>query len=223
MSIRRADDVYAAPYRTVWGDGWVYARDGRLVGVELPGEGLIDLAGGPPAGPGAAERVGPGAAEGAAEPGAGEGAAEPGAIDAEALSFWARGLEAYFAGERTAWTAAEVLLGDMPLGVFERAVYEALLAIPAGETVSYGELAEMAGYPRAARAVGNAMAANPIPIVVPCHRVIRSDGTMGRYGNDPAWKERLLIHEGWSAAGAKTRAGSGPAAPRAAGLVGEGS
>lgn len=185
MSIRRVDDAYAAPYRTAWGDGWVYARDGRLVGVELPGEGQIDLTGGPTPVQAAAE-----------------GPVEPGAADSAVLSFWAQGLEAYFAGERPAWTAAEVPLGDMRLGVFERAVYKALLTVPAGETVSYGELAEMAGYPRAARAVGNAMAANPIPIVVPCHRVIRSDGTMGRYGNDPTWKERLLVHEGWSAAGA---------------------
>jgi len=58
-----------------------------------------------------------------------------------------------------------------------------------------GTLAEMAGYPRAARAVGNAMASNPIPVVVPCHRVVRSDGSLGRYGDDPAWKERLLDHE----------------------------
>ncbi len=73
----------------------------------------------------------------------------------------------------------------MRLGVFEQAVYEALLSVPAGETVSYGELAEMAGYPRAARAVGNAMAANPIPIVVPCHRVIRSDGSHGQVRQRP--------------------------------------
>ena len=187
MCIRRVDDAYAAPYRTVWGDGWVYVRDGRLVGVELPGEAQIDRAGGVPAGPDAG--------------GSGGGAAEPSTADSGALSIWAHELEAYFAGERTTWTAAEVPLGDMPLGVFERAIYETLLAVPAGETVSYGELAEMAGYPRAARAVGNAMAENPIPVVVPCHRVIRSDGTLGRYGNDPAWKERLLVHEGWSAAG----------------------
>ena len=187
MCIRRVDDAYAAPYQTVWGDGWVYVRDGRLVGVELPGEGQIDRAGGSPGGPAGGR--------------AGGGAAEPGAADSDALTFWARELEAYFAGARTTWTAAEVPLEDMRLGVFERAVYEALLAVPAGETVSYGELAEMAGYPRAARAVGNAMAENPIPVVVPCHRVIRSDGTMGRYGNDPRWKERLLVHEGWSAAG----------------------
>jgi methylated-DNA-[protein]-cysteine S-methyltransferase len=179
MSIRLVDDAYAAPYPTAWGEGWVYVRDGRLVGVELPGEGQIDQSsktGGAPARPVA-----------------------PGACDAAALAFWARELEAYFAGERTTFTAAEVPLSDMRLGVFERRVYEALLSVPAGQTVSYGELAEMAGYPRAARAVGNAMAANPIPVVVPCHRVIRSDGTMGRYGNDPTWKQRLLVHEGWAA------------------------
>ena len=180
MSIRRVDDAYAAAYHTRWGDGWVYVRDGRLVGVELPGEGQIDLTG--------------------------SAAAAPGAADSEALSSWVGALEAYFAGERTTWTADEVPLAGMRLGTFERAVYETLLAVPAGQTVTYGELAEMAGYPRAARAVGNAMAANPIPIVVPCHRVIRSDGTMGNYGNDPAWKERLLIHEGWSAPGGRRRA-----------------
>ncbi len=70
--------------------------------------------------------------------------------------------------------------------------------------MSYGELAEMAGYPRAARAVGNAMASNPIPIVVPCHRVVRSDGTLGNYGNDPTWKERLLEHERLHVAGSVT-------------------
>lgn len=200
MSIRLVDDAYAAPYRTEWGDGWVYVRDGRLIGVELPGEGLIDPAGGAP--------VGMTVRGASAAPAATAGAVEAVVADSEALSFWARELEAYFAGDRTTWTAAEVPLGEMPLGVFEQAVYEALLTVPPGETVSYGELAEMAGYPRAARAVGNAMAANPIPVVVPCHRVIRSDGTMGRYGNDPAWKERLLLHEGWAGSGVKTGAGN---------------
>jgi O-6-methylguanine DNA methyltransferase len=187
MSIRRVDEAWAASYRTEWGDGWVYVRDGRLVGVELPGEAQVER-------------------EAAAGP-----AETPSAVDWEALAFWSAGLEAYFAGERTSWTAAEIPLADLRLGAFERTVYEALLTVPAGQTVSYGELADMAGYPRAARAVGNAMAQNPIPVVVPCHRVIRSDGTMGRYGNDPTWKERLLVHEGWSAAGAGCRAGeAGP-------------
>jgi O-6-methylguanine DNA methyltransferase len=179
MSIRQVDGAYAASYRSSWGEGWIYVRDGRLVGVGVPGE----------------------AAEPEAEPAGGlEGG--PNAADREALAFWVAGLEAYFAGERTTWTAAEVRLADMHIGEFERTVYQALLAVRAGETVSYGELAEMAGYPRAARAVGNAMAANPIPIVVPCHRVVRADGTLGNYGDDPAWKERLLLHEGWTGGGA---------------------
>jgi methylated-DNA-[protein]-cysteine S-methyltransferase len=181
MSIRQVDDAYAASYDTGWGEGWVYVRDGRLIGVDLPGEA---------AGP---CRVAAADADG--EPGA---AAAPGAPDAEALAFWAARLEAYFAGERTTWIPAEVPLAHLGLGQFEQRVYEALLSVGPGETVSYGELAEMAGYPRASRAVGNAMAANPIPVVVPCHRVIRSDGSMGRYGNDPTWKERLLRHEGWT-------------------------
>ncbi len=53
----------------------------------------------------------------------------------------------------------------------------------------------MAGFPRAARAVGTAMANNPIPVVVPCHRVIRADGSLGSYGDDPSWKPKLLEHE----------------------------
>jgi O-6-methylguanine DNA methyltransferase len=175
MSIRQVDDAYAASYETGWGEGGVYVRGGRLIGVDLPGEaaGLCTV-----------EAAGPEAA--------------PGAADGEALAYWAAQLEAYFAGERTTWVADEVPLDHLAPGTFEQAVYRALMSIPPGETVSYGELAEMAGYPRAARAVGNAMACNPIPVVVPCHRVIRSDGTMGRYGNDPTWKERLLAHEGWT-------------------------
>jgi methylated-DNA-[protein]-cysteine S-methyltransferase len=175
MSIRQVDDAYAASYETGWGEGWVYVRGGRLIGVDLPGEA---------AGPCTAAPEGPEAA--------------PGAADSDALAYWAAQLEAYFAGERTTWVPDEVPLDHLAGGAFERDVYRALMSIPPGETVSYGELAEIAGYPRAARAVGNAMACNPIPVVVPCHRVIRSAGTMGRYGNDPTWKERLLVHEGWT-------------------------
>ena len=180
MSTRRVDDVYAGSYRTAWGIGWVYVRDGLLIAVDLPGEGP--------------------AAESHEPPQASDGGPEgvpttPGPKDARALAWWAASLEAYFAGEGVQWIPSDVPLGALGLGTFEQRVYEALLSVPAGETVGYGELAEMAGYPRAARAVGNAMAANPIPIVVPCHRVIRSDGSLGRYGNDPTWKARLLDHE----------------------------
>ena len=167
----------------------MYVQDGRLIGVDLPGEGPLEAAR-------AAGAAAPGApAEGAAATTAAVDA--PDSADTRALAFWARELTAYFSGDRTTWTAGEVPLAHLGLGTFEEDVYKALLSIPPGETVSYAELAEIAGYPRAARAVGNAMAGNPIPVVVPCHRVIRSDGTMGRYGNDPRWKERLLVHEGW--------------------------
>ncbi len=190
MSTRRVDDAYAGSYETGRGSGWVYVRDGRLIGVDLPGEG---------AGPGWVT-AGTGAEPAAEEAGTD---APAGSVDAQALAYWVGQLEAYFAGGRPTFDPDEVALDHLGLGVFEQAVYRALMAIPPGETVSYGELAESAGYPRAARAVGNAMACNPIPVVVPCHRVIRSDGTMGRYGNDPTWKERLLRHEGW---GGKARA-----------------
>jgi len=115
--------------------------------------------------------------------------------DLDAAARWAAALEAYFRGERLTWALEEVPLAHLGLGTFQRTVYEALLAVPPATTVSYGELALLAGHPRAARAVGSALAANPIPVVIPCHRVIKADGSMGRYGNDPAWKPLLLTHE----------------------------
>lgn len=79
---------------------------------------------------------------------------------------------------------------------FERQVYDTLKSLSYGETVTYKELAERCGRPRAARAVGNAMAKNPIPIVVPCHRVLKSDGSIGGWSGKRGWKERLLALEG---------------------------
>ena len=77
---------------------------------------------------------------------------------------------------------------------FPRAVYETLQRdVSWGETVSYGELAEMAGRPRAARAVGNAMSRNPVPIVVPCHRVVAADGRTGGYGPSGVPTKRFLL------------------------------
>ena len=79
---------------------------------------------------------------------------------------------------------------------FRRAVLEEALRIPPGETRSYGWLAERVGRPRAARAVGRVMATNPLPIVVPCHRVIGSDGSLRGYGAGLPMKEALLRAEG---------------------------
>ena len=101
-------------------------------------------------------------------------------------------LERYFKSERVKWA------GDLPPGgsSFQCLVWRATAEIPFGSTVSYGELARRVGKPGAARAVGGAMAANPLPILIPCHRVIAADGGPGGYGGGLELKRRLLSHEG---------------------------
>jgi methylated-DNA-[protein]-cysteine S-methyltransferase len=97
-------------------------------------------------------------------------------------------LEAYFAGELRQF---DLLLA--PEGTaFQREVWSALTVIPYGETVSYGELARRLGRPAASRAVGAANGQNPIPIVIPCHRVIGADGSLTGFGGGLAIKRRLL-------------------------------
>lgn len=98
---------------------------------------------------------------------------------------------AYFAGELTRF--------DLPLRfagtAFQNAVWSALRDIPYGETISYGELAKRIGRPTASRAVGAANAANPLPIVVPCHRVVGADGSLTGFGGGVETKRYLLRHE----------------------------
>jgi O-6-methylguanine DNA methyltransferase len=89
---------------------------------------------------------------------------------------------------------APVDISDLPL--FERRVLQALQAIPRGEVRPYCWLARHAGRPKAARAVGNAMARNPIPLLLPCHRVVPSTGGVGNYAFGPAMKRELLRKEG---------------------------
>jgi methylated-DNA-[protein]-cysteine S-methyltransferase len=79
---------------------------------------------------------------------------------------------------------------------FRRSALEELRHVGAGEVVTYGELARRIDHPRAARAVGSACATNPVPIVVPCHRVVPGAGGVGSYGGGPEIKRRLLAHEG---------------------------
>ncbi len=79
---------------------------------------------------------------------------------------------------------------------FQKDVWNALMKVPYGKTISYSGLAETSGHPRAVRAVGRAMHDNPIPIVIPCHRVIRSDGGIGGYALGLDLKTRLLKLEG---------------------------
>ena len=98
----------------------------------------------------------------------------------------------YFAGRRRTFTI-ELAPNGTP---FQLAVWKALLAIPYGDTVSYAELARRIGKPRAVRAVGAANGANPIPVIIPCHRVIGSNGTLTGYGGGIERKQWLLTHEG---------------------------
>ena len=100
-------------------------------------------------------------------------------------------LESYFAGERTEFDLELELLGTP----FQRSVWAALLTIPYGETRSYGEIAAQIGSPGAFRAVGLANGHNPIGIIVPCHRVIGSNGSLTGYGGGLDRKRALLALE----------------------------
>ena len=112
--------------------------------------------------------------------------------DAGFLAETARQLEAYFAG-----TLEEFNLELSPQGTpFQMLVWQELGRIAYGTTISYGELAERIGKPKAVRAVGAANGANPLPIVLPCHRVIGADGGLTGYGGGLEIKEALLSLEG---------------------------
>ena len=101
-------------------------------------------------------------------------------------------LEQYFARERREFDVALNLDGTP----FQLAVWQELLRIPYGETRSYGEIARNLGKPGAARAVGMANNANPIPIIIPCHRVIGSDGSLVGFAGGLPTKQKLLAVEG---------------------------
>ena len=104
-----------------------------------------------------------------------------------------RQLAEFFAGRRRDF--------DLPLTAtgteFQRLVWEGLREIAFGETISYGELARRIGRPRALRAVGAANGANPLPIIVPCHRVIGANGKLTGFGGGLDIKRRLLTLDGW--------------------------
>jgi methylated-DNA-[protein]-cysteine S-methyltransferase len=111
--------------------------------------------------------------------------------DPASLQETARQLNAYFAGKLENF--------DLPLAPqgtpFQQEVWRKLCDIPFGETISYGELARRIGNPKASRAVGLANGSNPIPIVIPCHRVIGSNGKLTGYGGGLPIKEKLLALE----------------------------
>jgi len=104
-----------------------------------------------------------------------------------------RALDRYFAGKRLDFDLA-VDLGD--LAPFHQRVLDATAKVPAGRVATYTQIAARAGSPKASRAAGNALHNNPVAIVVPCHRVLRTDGSLGGYGGGLPVKEWLLRHEG---------------------------
>lgn len=104
-----------------------------------------------------------------------------------------RQLEEYFEGERTRF---ELKLDRRLMRGIARDVLAATARVPFGRTTTYGQVAERIGRPRASRAVGNALGSNPIPIVVPCHRVLRAGGDVGGYAGGPSRKRKLLTLEG---------------------------
>ena len=116
------------------------------------------------------------------------GPAESAALAREA----ARQVAAYFSGELHEF---ELPLDLGGVSGFQRMVLEAARRIPFGETASYREMAIAAGSPEAVRAAGTAMGANPVPLLIPCHRVIRSDGSPGLYGGGEGMKRWLLKFE----------------------------
>lgn len=109
------------------------------------------------------------------------------------------GILAYLAGEKKIFTEYEL---DISQGTsFQRQVWKEVKKIAYGHTSSYQRIAQQIGSPNAQRAVGQANAQNPIPLIIPCHRVIRSDGKLGGYGGGVEIKKRLLELEGVNLSG----------------------
>lgn len=109
-------------------------------------------------------------------------------------------LKEYFSGNRTAFHSLKLRFAATD---FQRQVWDELMRVPFGQTVTYGELAERAGHKGAARAVGTAMNVNPLPIIIPCHRVLPANRTLGQYACGPERKLWLLQLESVTAVSVK--------------------
>ena len=105
-------------------------------------------------------------------------------------------IAAYFEGENVDFSTDPAVSLD-GLNSFDRKVLQTCRTIPSGEITTYGDLAVRVGHPGAARAVGSALARNPIPLIIPCHRVLRTDGSLGGFSapGGLTTKQRLLRHE----------------------------
>jgi methylated-DNA-[protein]-cysteine S-methyltransferase len=159
-------------YGTDYGPGTLFWRGGLLISHELPGSSRVEVAG-------AASVDRPGIA------------LRPGG-----KSWLALQLERYFDGRQTSFT------DDLPINLdgwsdFALDVAEVLSSVQYGSTLSYAALASAAGHPNAQRAVGGFLGRNPFPVILPCHRVINSDGSLGGFSSGRHWKTRLLKLEGF--------------------------
>lgn len=158
MNKRRkaARGIYASLFETSWGFGGVVASEAGILEVFLPfaGSGREEMA----------------AHIAALYPVA--------SAESPLTKKAAQLLRKYFAGEMVAF---ELPIDGAAFTPFQSAVYAAVATVPYGETRSYGEVARRVGSPRAARGVGGAMAANPLPVIVPCHRVVGSTGALTGY------------------------------------------
>ena len=110
-----------------------------------------------------------------------------------ALALCLAQLEEYFSGERESFDLPITLEGTD----FQKKVWEATDKIPHGEVLTYAQIAEKIGHPKAVRAVGTALGFNPVPVVIPCHRVLPSSGGVGNYAWGSNIKESLLRHENY--------------------------
>jgi len=142
----------------------------------------------------------------------------PDAVEAsDSLPHFRRAVVDYFEGQRIR-LSAKIDLSTLP--PFYRTVLEACRRIPYGQTTSYAELARVVGKPNAARAVGGAMARNPLPLVVPCHRVLSAEGSIGGYSSTRGVDEKTRLlrlegalparYDGGSAVRSATGSGIGP-------------
>ena len=172
-----------------WGRGTLVVEDRRLVHHELPRRSEPTAASAPtPNDPQGIPEI---PAQSVSSAGGSECAESVPILLARRLS---HRLSSYFEGEVDAFDDVELDLEWCT--PFQRAVVDALRAVPRGEVVTYGELAALAGHPGAQRAAGSFCARNPFPILVPCHRVVAADG-LGSYGSlGVGYKRRLLELEG---------------------------
>ncbi len=124
-------------------------------------------------------------------------AVKPNSIPTNVISDWHRATEAALKSILAGRAAKKLPPLDLSAGTeFQKRVWDALRKISLGETKSYGEIARQIGKPRAVRAVGGACRANPIPILIPCHRVLAADKKIGGFSGGLDWKCKLLAHEG---------------------------